>query len=159
MTNFLVKGASLPGTRINLGFFSSSKLSRNCLQHNTTTAFRIHLPPCRNLSSYFRQGASPKMYWRYLCAGTIAAFSVYQVYLYFKKRGGNLVSSIYSDGYQACYYSPMPTHITKRMVGKSYKEACPIPISDLAYVKVSHYDMTQKNCKRGNGNISGYIYS
>lgn len=48
--------------------------------------------------------------------------------------------------YKASYYHPIPTSIVQKMLGKSYKEECPIPITDLAYVVVTYYDMQGKIC-------------
>lgn len=50
-------------------------------------------------------------------------------------------ASISTGAYKASYYNPIPSHIAQKMMGKSYKEDCPIPITDLAFVTVTHYDM------------------
>ena len=49
--------------------------------------------------------------------------------------------SISSGLYNACYYNPIPSSIVQQMIGKSYNENCPIPITDLAYLQVTHYNM------------------
>lgn len=49
--------------------------------------------------------------------------------------------SIEKGAYKSSSYNPIPSHIAEKMIGKSYKEDCPIPMSDLAYVIVTHYDM------------------
>lgn len=55
-------------------------------------------------------------------------------------------ASISSDTYNACCYSPLPPHIIQKMMGKSYKENCPIPPTDLAYLQVTHYDLKGNVC-------------
>lgn len=51
-----------------------------------------------------------------------------------------------SGSYQGSYYNPIPPHIVQKMVGRSYKEECPVPLTDLAYVRVTHYDMEGRIC-------------
>lgn len=58
----------------------------------------------------------------------------------------NSTSSIISGTYRAFCYNPIPPAIAHMMIGKSYKESCPIPMTDLAYVQVTHYDMNEKTC-------------
>lgn len=42
--------------------------------------------------------------------------------------------------WQAAWWSPLPEKIQKRVKGISWKENCPVPLEDLAYVIVSHYN-------------------
>lgn len=56
------------------------------------------------------------------------------------------ISSISSGTYKAACYHPIPPGIVQKMMGKSYKENCPIPITDLVYVTVTHYDMQGQLC-------------
>lgn len=41
-------------------------------------------------------------------------------------------------------WSPIPQVIQERIIGKSWKPDCPVPIDDLAYIRVTHWDMDQK---------------
>lgn len=50
------------------------------------------------------------------------------------------------DNYAAKAHSPLPPDIEQRIKGKSWKEDCPIPLSDLAYVELTHYDLKGKVC-------------
>ncbi len=40
--------------------------------------------------------------------------------------------------------SPIPEHVAQIMRGSSWKEGCPVPLDDLAYLRVSHWDATQR---------------
>lgn len=51
------------------------------------------------------------------------------------------VDSLVSGLYEAYEYHPIPGHIVANMMGRSYKEGCPIPITDLVYLRVTHYNM------------------
>lgn len=37
------------------------------------------------------------------------------------------------------WWNPLPESIVERIQGKSWNEACPIPIKDLAYIRVTHW--------------------
>jgi len=42
--------------------------------------------------------------------------------------------------FSAQYWNPLPDSIVERIVGKSWKPDCPIPLEDLAYIKVAHWN-------------------
>ncbi len=95
--------------------------------------------------------------WAYLCASIFTGVCLQQTYASSKKTASNKedthfealskpVSSISSGTYKAAYYNPIPPSVVQKMKGKSYKENCPIPITDLAYVRVTHYDMKGQTC-------------
>ena len=62
------------------------------------------------------------------------------------KSKSDPTSSIISGKYKAFSFNPVPDEISQKMIGKSYKNLCPIPIADLAYLQVTHYDMNGKTC-------------
>lgn len=141
-----------------------SGITRNipyCLRHNERFigAHGKNLVPIfsRTFSSSCPQKLSQKnRYWFYLCASLFTGICLQQAYSFSKKKATEEeaiakkspkpTSSISSGTYKACYYNPIPLDITQKMIGKSYKEPCPIPITDLAYVQVTHYDMSGKIC-------------
>lgn len=120
----------------------SNKLYRDPFKRDPLLTFK------RNFASFNAPKQPPQnnRRWLYVCAGALTTGICLQQANAFIKRKTQPVSSISSGLYEACYYSPIPAHIVQKMVGKSYKEDCPIPITDLAYVKVTHYDMNGKVC-------------
>lgn len=44
------------------------------------------------------------------------------------------------DHFVGRYWNPLPDEIVARIKGKSWKENCPIPLADLAYVQVTHWN-------------------
>jgi hypothetical protein len=95
--------------------------------------------------------------WAYLAASIFTGVCLQQAYMCLKKKASNEedanfeglpkpVSSISSGTYKAAYYNPIPPTVVQKMMGKSYKENCPIPITDLAYVRVTYYDMKGQVC-------------
>lgn len=103
-------------------------------------------------SSSGGQSSHKNRAWEYLCAGIIVGIGSKKAYVFYTKPDTNSgkppqpVSSISSGTYEAAYYNPIPDHIVQKMMGKSYKVNCPIPMTDLAYVKVTHYDMKGQLC-------------
>jgi hypothetical protein len=120
------------------------------LNHVFKRAYTSHsqtLPPKKN-----------DKYWSaYLYGGALSLLCLQQALATKKKpsqvEDANLVklpqpnASISTDKYQSSFYNPIPPHIVQKMWGKSYKEGCPIPISDLAYVEVTHYNMEGEICR------------
>jgi len=142
-----------------------SGIARNlphCLRHNE----HFKVTHGRDLASIFKrtftfscsQDLSKKdRYWLYLCASVFTGVCIQQAYSFSKKKAAakeetgfknapKPIFSISSGTYKACCYNPIPSNITQKMIGKSYKEGCPIPITDLAYVQITHYDMNGKIC-------------
>lgn len=42
------------------------------------------------------------------------------------------------------WWNPLPSEIVKRIVGKSWKPDCPVPLEDLAYVQVTHWNFNHE---------------
>lgn len=65
-------------------------------------------------------------------------------------RANNQPFIAYTDplngDYTAKTYSPLLSYIEQRIKGKSWKEDCPIPLSDLAYIELTHYDLKRRVC-------------
>lgn len=103
-----------------------------------------------NVTNFHSQTAFKHRSWRYLSTGVLAAFCLPQINEFSRKQKRAIVeqpiSSIVSGTYRACYYNPIPSDIVQKMIGKSYKENCPIPVTDLAYVKVTHYNLKGEIC-------------
>ncbi len=60
---------------------------------------------------------------------------------------GQSPSNTLSAGtYQAECYQPIPLDIQSRIISKSFKEGCPIPMGDLAYLQITHFDMDGGIC-------------
>ncbi len=52
-----------------------------------------------------------------------------------------------SEGtYKADCYHPLPPSIQERIKDKSYKKGGPIPMNDLAYLQITHFDMKGNIC-------------
>ncbi len=49
-----------------------------------------------------------------------------------------------NEKFEGKLWSPIPQVIQERIVGKSWKPDCPVPIDDLAYIQVTHWSMEQK---------------
>ena len=43
-------------------------------------------------------------------------------------------------------YDPVPESVIQKIKGNSWREDCPVPLEDLAYVKVKHYDLDGNIC-------------
>lgn len=107
-------------------------------------------------SSSSQKPPQKNRFWVYLCSSAFTGVCLQQAYAFSKKKTAEEettlktlpqpISSISSGTYTARYYNPIPPNIAQKMIGKSYKENCPIPITDLAYVQVTHYDMNGKTC-------------
>lgn len=56
------------------------------------------------------------------------------------------IDSLVAGLYEAYAYQPIPEDIVENMLGRSYKTGCPVAITDLAYLRVTHYDMQGQIC-------------
>lgn len=54
--------------------------------------------------------------------------------------------TVKSKVYQGSYWNPLPEQVISRIHGKSYKQDCPVPLADLAYVQVRHYNLRGEIC-------------
>ncbi len=50
------------------------------------------------------------------------------------------------ENFEGKLWNPIPIVIQERIVGKSWNPDCPVPIDDLAYIQVTHWNMDQKLC-------------
>lgn len=46
-----------------------------------------------------------------------------------------------ANNFRGELYSPMPHLVVDKIKGNSWKEACPVKLDDLAYLRVNHYDL------------------
>ncbi len=60
------------------------------------------------------------------------------------KSDGNLLTDVNKGDFKVQAYSPLPEAIIERIKGKSWKEDCPIPLNDLAYVVVTHWNLNNE---------------
>lgn len=144
---------------------ASGLLAEEILQHHLCNAHTYASTLKSDLTSIFRKNLffsnfqkkfKENRCWSYLCIAIISGICIQKIKAFSKKKASHTennflqdtkpISSISSGEYQACYYNPIPLNIIKKMKGKSYKENCPIPITDLAYVQVRHYNMNGKIC-------------
>ncbi len=47
---------------------------------------------------------------------------------------------VQEENFTGEWWNPLPESITKRIQGKSYNEQCPVPLTDLAYIRVTHWN-------------------
>ncbi len=52
--------------------------------------------------------------------------------------------TVHKEHFTAQYFSPLPDVVIERIKGKSWKEDCPIPLDDLAYVVVTHWNLNNE---------------
>jgi len=48
--------------------------------------------------------------------------------------------------FTARYWNPLPNSIVKRIIGKSWNANCPVPLEDLAYIKITHWNYNNEIC-------------
>lgn len=52
--------------------------------------------------------------------------------------------SAHQERFQGEWWNPPPDAVCTRMVGKSWNDQCPVPLDDLAYIRVTHWNMRHK---------------
>lgn len=139
----------------------SSCIGRSLLRPKNQLPFARSSIALINTSSFSSSGPEPSLQknrnWAYLFAGAFTGVCLQKAYRSLRKKTHDVddanveefpkPTSSYSSGtYKASYYNPIPPNIVQKMAGKSYKEGCPIPITDLAYVRVTHIDMKGQIC-------------
>lgn len=126
--------------------------SRGCTRNNISSLFTKAITTSTTVHSDQKNRS-----WVYLAAGIFIVVCLQQVYMSLKNKASSEddekleesprpISFISSDTYKAACFHPIPPRIVQKMMGKSYKETCPIPITDLTYVKITHYNMKGKIC-------------
>ncbi len=154
MTSFLARTCGSSFAK----FISANSIGR-CLFHNSNgynTARSNIAPIFTRTFTTSNPGPLPQKNrnWAYL---VVTGVCLQQAYTSLKQKAsdeedGNFealpkpVASISSGTYQAAYYNPIPPSVVQKMMGKSYRENCPIPITDLAYVVLTHYNMQGEVC-------------
>lgn len=113
---------------------SVTKTSPNCYQFINPITKR-KLSKSQSLTSIFVAG--------------IFCYTAYK--LYKKKCYKHAIQKIPSETvsketYKATIHSPLPDAIKKRIIGKSYTDDCPVPLKDLAYIQLNHYNMQGRVC-------------
>ena len=158
MISFLVHACGSPAAK----FISLSNIGR-CLFHHSNgyPAVRSNIAPVftRTFTTSSNPASPPQKNrnWAYLAVGVFTGVCLQQAYTSLKEKTSGEedanfeglpkpISSMYSGTYIAACYNPIPPSVVQKMMGKSYKESCPIPITDLAYVRVTYYDMKGQVC-------------
>jgi hypothetical protein len=102
----------------------------------------------QKLPSHQEQQTHPTRTWVIFSAGVcvgVVALKYMQNNICRHLSEKNLPTESLSEGrYQARYFNPLPERIIKQIVGVSYKEGCPLPLEQLAYIELTHYDMEGK---------------
>lgn len=138
--------AMIRGLRGYVSHFAVGQVSRLSLSSSLPGIFRR----CHFTSSPFVPHRTPprRSIWPYVGAAGVATGAICLLSNKAKAEGARPLHYISAKKYQATCYNPMPVDVIQRMQGKSYKDGCPIPLSDLAYLRVTHYDMAG-NIKMG----------
>ena len=51
------------------------------------------------------------------------------------------MKKLIAGNFKGEWWNPLPNEISEKIRGRSWKENCPVPLCDLAYVKVSHWNL------------------
>lgn len=60
--------------------------------------------------------------------------------------------TVESGSFVGRYWNPLPPSIIEKIRGKSWKEDCPVPLEDLAYVQITHWN------RKGEVKVGELIY-